>query len=207
MKKPLLSFCGLISLSATAQEFGIKAGLNVPSFENKQFYLNKETDVLGKNNIGFYIGANFEYKLSEKFSLDADLLYSSISNTGNEHFLGKSEFQSLQVPLSFNYYPVEKLKVGAGASFNYYLKAEYIMDYSLATGLPNPHDPNFNSNDFDLYDNSSYGLHIATSYNVWNNVFVDVRYNIGLGNIYNSENEQNGESKYNNLQIGLSYKF
>src|SRR5690554_49220 len=204
MKNTLFVLILLSTINGYSQDFKVKSGVNIPDFENKHIYEERAVDVLGSNTIGFYIGVNYEYSLNENFSLDADLLYSSLSNTGNSNFPGKSKFQSIQVPLTFNYCVFDKLKLGLGTSLNYHIKSEHVYKSEIDHTLPHN---DFLNQKFEFYDNTSYSLHIGTSYNIWNDFFIDVRYNFGLGNIYDSETESVANSKYNNLQLGLSYKF
>lgn len=196
----LTTFCGYSQIK-------VKAGLNVPSFKSEHTVNNSKNDIVDKNNIGFYFGAGYEFVINEKFSLDADLLYNTYSYDGKETFFAENKFSSLSLPLTVNYYVFEKLNVGIGGSINNYFTAESNYNSEIKNTLPGGSDIEFSNNKLKVYDKISYGIHAGVSYNIYNSFFIDARYNILLGNMFEKQYENDYNTSLNNLQLGLSYKF
>jgi len=206
MKKIILITSLLTAFSGYSQ-IKIKAGVNVPSFKSEHTINNSKNDIVDKNNIGFYFGVGYEYILNEKISLDADLLYNTYSYDGKESFLSENKFSSLSLPITVNYYVFDKLKVGVGGSVNNYLKAESIYNSEINNTLPGSSDIEFGNNKLKVYDKINYGIHAGISYNIYSSFFIDVRYNVLLGNMFEKQYENEYNTSLNNLQLGLSYKF
>ena len=204
MKKILLTIFCIISFTAFSQDIKVKAGVNVPSFNAEYKALEKNKDVTDKNNVGFYVGAGYEYKMNNKFSLGAELLYNRLQYESKLVNGYKETFNMLSLPISFNYYPIEKLSVGAGVNFNYLLKSE--IKNSRNYTLPDQEDWYQEKEETtERYNKINYGIHFSASYNIWKGLNIDARYYIGLGKI--NKEDDFFETKFNNLQLGLSYKF
>lgn len=210
MKKIILAVTVLFSLGVAAQDFGIKVGANLPSFSNQQKVDGKFIDAENKGILGFYVGITYEQFITDNISIDADVLYNTFSQDIKLGLERTEEFNTLSIPISLNYYPIEKLKIGAGASVNFNIdsKAEYKYRYDIV--LPNPDDnPSLKNNTHSQYNKTYYSIHFAASFNIWHELYIDARYNLGFGNMYKDEDNWSEYSKlkYNNLQLGLSYKF
>ena len=76
MKKLLLAtFLFALVLSANAQiKFGLKAGINLPNFISNDANGNKLDSKMG---FGFHVGGVLDYGLSESFSVQPGILFSS----------------------------------------------------------------------------------------------------------------------------------
>ena len=105
MKKILLSvFVALISLSVSAQHFGVKAGVNIAGF-----YGNDAEET--KNITGFNVGALYEVPISGGFYFQPELLSSMKGATVSESGVdAKFKPYYLDVPLKLMY----KFKFDAG---------------------------------------------------------------------------------------------
>ena len=128
MKKLLLTavFAVLTIASINAQEFGAKAGVNFAS-------LNGDEDFDGRTS--FFVGGVVEFEISESFSLQPELLYSSQgakSSFSEEGFDIEStiKLDYLNIPIMAKYYVTEGFSIEAGPQIGFLLsaKAEYEAD-------------------------------------------------------------------------------
>lgn len=126
MKKLVLFACILISTKAFSQEknffgkildrtsFGLKAGGNYSNFTNAGF----ETEGLP----GFNVGGMINFKLSDKFSIQEDFLYSAQgAKLKNPSFFGKAEdikLSYMSVPILLRYQGGSGLFLEAGPQVN-----------------------------------------------------------------------------------------
>ena len=203
MKKILLAIFCVTSFTAFSQDIKVKAGINVPDFKVEHKTPNEKIDLVDKNNVGFYLGVGYEYKLNEKFSLEAEIIYNKISYDWDMFPYDSERFNTLLVPITLNYYPIEKLNIGIGANANYLLKSEIELSYINAQNPEALLKGKEETTDF--YHKLNYGLHFSASYNIWKGLFVEARYYVGVGKM-NKKTDLEDRS-YNNLQLGLSYKF
>ncbi|WP_304038414.1 outer membrane beta-barrel protein [Mesonia mobilis] len=90
-------------LVQNAQEFGVKAGVNLAN-------LNTDGDIDGKTS--FYLGAVAEFGLSESFALQPELVYSM---QGADEL----DLSYINIPVLAKYYLVEGLAVEVGPQFGF----------------------------------------------------------------------------------------
>lgn len=103
--KKLLTLLFVLSLTTTFAQFGIKAGVDFATVKVKGFGSSSET--------GFFVGATYTAAVSDKFSIQPELLYVNIKDL---------DFLSLPVLAKFNV--AEKFNLLAGPSLTYFLDAE-----------------------------------------------------------------------------------
>jgi len=184
MKKLLLSSIIIlgISNSINAQDinYGLKTGLNISNF------IGGDAD---RNNIfSFHAGGFAEFELSEKFSLQPELLYSRQGSEAENVINIKVDY--LAIPVMAKYYLSENfsLEVGPQASFLINDKAEF-NDSSIP-------DAETDAPSFD------FGINLGFGYNFNSNLFAQARYNYGITTI-----TENPDIRNSVFQISLGYKF
>ena len=205
MRKIILTVAAVCAFGfANAQEakFGIKGGLNLATFSG-------DTDGLDlKSKAGVNIGGFVEVKLSDKVSLQPELLYSMQGtkidqfelNDGNQTFLVDANINMsyINVPIMLKYYAAEKFNLEVGPQVGFLLSAKTVAKANGNEAEEDTKD-NFKSVDF--------GLNFGTGYDFTKNISAGFRYNLGLANI--AKTEAGDDSKISNsvLSFSLAYKF
>lgn len=212
MKKIL--FLGAVALfgvvKAQNTKFGIKGGYSLST-------LKKESDLPTSENgkSTFYIGALVEHKVSNKFALQGEILYSplygrySMSGFFSEFFYNYEtdiKLETLQIPLMAKFYFSEHIALAGGVNLGFILSAdeEWTAKYLTVTD-----EMSISSGSDDMSDelgSVNFAPFIGAEYNLSNGLFFDARYNIGVSNLNNSGLEDE-LLKVGFFQAGLGYKF
>jgi opacity protein-like surface antigen len=187
MKKVILSLVAVMAFGfANAQniKFGAKAGLNISKFTG---------DANVDSKVGFQVGAFGEFKISEKFAIQPELLFSNLG--AKETVIGTKltyNFNYIVVPVMAKYYVANKFALEAGPQIGFLTSAKLKAD-----GQTRDIKELFNSTDF--------GLNIGAGYDVAEKINVGLRYTIGLSNIV----KDSGDSKFRNgnFALAVGYKF
>lgn len=203
MKKILLAIC-FISIAVNAQEqlkISPKAGVNFSTLSN----VSK-----GKMLPGYYIGASAEIKLTEKFSFQPELIYSSqgVKNVYSEtiasvtsHHHNHDKMEYINLPLLAKYYFMKGFSIEMGPQFGILLKA-INKDEITTNDVKIKRDKKFT----DEVNSFDFGIGAGLAYDILPNFFINARYNLGLTNVGKS-NEYYDGSKNRVTQFGLGYKF
>lgn len=184
MKKIILSVATIFAfgvVSAQEVKFGAKAGLNLSNLTGDAENVSMK--------VGFQVGGFAEIKLSEKFALQPELMFSSLgakNDTG-----GSDEALNLNyivVPIMAKYFATEKLSFEAGPSVGILMSAK------------------FDSEDVkDIYNSTDFGVNFGAGFDVTENINLGLRYTLGLGNIVkDSDDYKVGNS---NIAFTFGYKF
>lgn len=179
MKKIILSAFAVCAFAfSNAQDsklsFGMKAGVNFSSVSGVKGTDGKDA----KGRTGFYVGGLAEYKISDKFSIQPEVLYSMEG-------ADKNSLDYIRIPVMAKYEVVENLSILAGPSFAFRIAAENALVEKSTKS-------------------SDFGLGFGAAY-AFGNIFVDARYNLGLSDI---KDVPGGDAyKNNNIQLGIGYKF
>lgn len=168
------------SINAQEVDFGLKAGLNIANFSGG--------DADRNSLLGLHFGGFAEIGLSDKFSLQPELLYSFQGSEAEDVVKVKVDY--LTIPLMAKYYLSEKFSLEAGPQIGFLLndKAEF-----NDSDLP---DAETDASSFD------FGLNIGAAYSISSDVFAEVRYNYGITTV-----AENPDIKNSVFQISLGYKF
>ncbi|WP_044401908.1 porin family protein [Lacinutrix sp. Hel_I_90] len=184
MKKVLLVITAVFGLSnamnAQDVDFGVKTGLNISNFTGGEADRN--------NLIGFHIGTFAEIKLSDKFSLQPELLYSRQGSEANNFVKIKVDY--LALPLMAKYYLSDKFSLEAGPQMSFLVNDKAVFNDSA---IP---DAETDASSFD------FGLNIGLGYAVSSNLFIQTRYNYGITTV-----AENPDIKNSVFQVSLGYKF
>ncbi|WP_412559780.1 porin family protein [Winogradskyella sp. MIT101101] len=160
--------------------FGAKAGLNVSNFSGG--------DADRNSLIGFHVGAVSEISLSERFSLQPELLYSRQGSEAQD--VVKIKLDYLAIPIMAKYYLADDFSIEVGPQFSFLVndKGEYID-----SDLP---DEDTDAESFDI------GANVGLGYNISSDIFVQARYNFGISTV-----AENPDIKNSVFQLSLGYKF
>lgn len=188
MKKLLLlvMFVGLGFSNVNAQDddtksktskFGVKAGYS--SFGLK---VKVEGQSESESVSGFYLGVFGEFKISDKFDLQPELIYSSYSDDGESSGI-------LHVPIMVKYNIDERFAVLFGPQL------DYLLEKDDAEGL----------------NRLGVGLAAGLEFDITDEIFLDARYSFGLVDRLKDDLPGfeifDIKTYFNYLHVGLGYRF
>ena len=187
-KKVLLTVAAVMAfglMNAQEVKYGAKAGLNMSNFGGDA----EGTDM----KVGYQVGGFAEIKVSDKFAVQPELLFSNLGTKVD--FSGTTVTENLNyivVPVMAKYFAAEKFSIEAGPQIGFLMSAK-----AKADGESVDIKDEFNSTDF--------GLNVGFGYDFTENIGVGLRYTAGLSNIA----KDSGDFKVNNTNIALTvgYKF
>lgn len=176
MKKLLLvaviTVIGFTNGNAQEIKFGVKAGLNLA------FITGDNTEDFTPNT-DFHVGVMAEWKVSDKFSLQPELIYSGQGADTNIDSEGRVALNYLNIPLIGKYYVTERLSLEAGPQIGFLLSSK---------------GGSINYKDF--LKSTDFGANIGVGYKLDNGLNFGARYNLGLTNILDvdgfSDKNRNG---------------
>jgi opacity protein-like surface antigen len=181
MKKIILSAVAVLAFgftNAQGVKFGAKVALNVATFTG---------DVEDASSlVGFQVGGFAEFKVSEKFAVQPELMYSAqgASGEGSDSKLGY-----LNIPVMAKYYVAKSFSLEAGPQIGFLLSAKE------------------DGEDFkDYLSSTDFGFNFGAGYDFTENLSAGLRYNLGLSNIIDSE-DNDGSIKNSVFSVSLGYKF
>ncbi len=184
MKKLLLAVIAVFfigNVNAQDIKFGVKTGVNIAS-------INGGSDN-ADSRIGFHAGLVSELEISDTFSIQPELLYStqgaSIKN------ISAINLDYISLPILAKYYVTDAFSIEAGPQFSFLVNDVIDFDSSLALN-----DADTNAENFDL--SAAIGL----GYKISSKIFAQVRYTAGITTI-----EENPDLKNGVFQFSLGYQF
>lgn len=193
MKKlmTLVTVIGMIMVAQAQQDirFGVKGGLNIASIYGEDVD-NSES------RTSFHIGALSEIPLSEKFSFQPEILYSSQGIKENDEN-AELKLNYLNIPLMMKYYVVENLSLEAGPQFGILLSADAKVEGEGEEDVK------------ELFRDFDYGVNFGLGYKLEGGLNFGLRYNLGLSKILDFELFFGEENKaYNGVfQLSIGYLF
>lgn len=208
MKRIIFCLIAVITfgfVNAQDLKYGVKGGLNVSSFSGD----NDGMDL--KSRVGFNIGGFVEVKLSEKFAIQPEVLYSQqgtkfklsgILFSNDEPFKAETKFNLsyINVPVMFKYYAIEKLFIEAGPQIGFLISAK---SKTKVTGF----DQTEELDTKDMYNTIDFGLNFGAGYDFTQNISLGARYNLGLANIAKTEAGDDGKLHNGVFSLSVGYKF
>lgn len=200
MKKSVF-FIAVLLISTTyvtAQEyvmFGAKGGVNFSNFAGDGF---AEFEEDSNARTSFHLGLVAEIPLSERFSIQPEVLYSGqgfdmvqIEDSEDVEF----QMDYINVPIMAKLYIVEGLHIHAGPQLG------FLVESSIDSGNM---ENELNTDDFNTFDLS---LGMGAGYK-FQNFFVYGRYNAGLTDVYESPDATLApELKNSVIQAGIGFMF
>lgn len=174
------------------------------------------TTAKGEMNGGGVIGAEAEYQITERVSVAGGANYSmqgcnwkSVNTDGKKYRDPRMELGYINIPLVANVYLVDGLAVKAGVQFGFLVSAK--KKYSTIETRTEGSDrrevkTDYNINMMDYCRKFDFSIPVGVSYEFDNNLVIDMRYNIGLTNVFkDSDGIANGKNQV--LALTLGYKF
>jgi hypothetical protein len=189
MKRILFFIIVSSSLTISAQNskkdegitFGLKGGLNVSNFIGEVNNNTFRTSV--------HIGIFSEIMISDKFSLQPELLYSGQGFSGSATpGFSRSKYDYINLPVLAKIYIAKKISIEAGPQLGFLVSAKEKTD-----------NDNVSISNQKTVD---FSLNLGLAYDLKNGIFFQTRYNLGLSNINSGANAN--AVKYTNSVIQLS---
>ncbi len=176
-------------------KFGVKAGVNFAKLTG-----DAVEDADGRT--GFHIGGVVEIPVSEKFSVQPELLYSQQGLQQKESFEGidfesKLKLDYIHVPVMAKFYVADGFALEAGPQFGFNVGAK--QEFS-AGDESEEEDVKDSVAGFDL------SLGAGVSYKLDNGLFFQARYMFGLSNV-NKDEEEGFDDNLTNSVLSLSVGF
>ncbi len=204
MKKLILSAAVAVSSLTFAQQFGIKAGMNVSSISQDGGLSDT------KSKIGFNAGLFMNAPLAENFSIQPEVLYNDL---GSKVTYGQNNQNSystnlgyISVPVMFQYNATPAFYLEAGPQFSFLVNAST----KLKDGNNNTSTTNWTDTATDNLNTFDFGMGIGAGYYFTQNIGLTARYTAGFTKIGKEDNIIGApykDSKNNVFQVGLAYKF
>lgn len=189
-----------VAPSKTTQ-FGLKGGLNVANLAGDE----KATAVPGA-----HIGLFAEFSISEKFSIQPELLFSMegakdngvVTEAGIDYNLEeKIKLNYINIPLMAKYYVDKKFSVLAGPQIGFVVSAK--DKFTVSDGV------NSGSDEIDIKDeveSVDFGFNAGLAYDFNDKFFAEMRYNLGLSNVFDIDGEDL-EAFNRVFQVSLGFRF
>ena len=198
MKKLFLGAAIAMSSLTFAQQFGVKAGMNVSSISADGF-----DDSSAK--VGYYAGLFMNAPLAENFSIQPELIYNNLG-AKTEYTVGSTTTSTslnldyITVPVMFQYNATPMFYLEAGPEFGFLVNANGKNSTGNNTTTVDLDTDNFNK--FNMGIGLGAGLNITPKFGL------NARYIAGLNDVTNNDDwGSDANNKNNNFQVGLSYKF
>ncbi len=195
MKKLLVIAMVAVGFTANAQDinFGVKAGVNFASLNGGELDYNSRTS--------FHVGGVAEFKLSDKFSLQPELVYSAQGAKRSDNMEGTDvdytlKLDYLNIPVMAKFYVAEGLSLEAGPQMGIKLAAEAKAE---ANGMSETEDFK------DEVESIDFGLNFGAGYKLENGLNFGLRYNLGLSDI--AKNNAGDSIKNGVFQLSVGYFF
>ena len=200
MKKIILTVAAVCAFGfANAQEtkFGVKGGINLSN------YSGDSDDYEGK--VGFNVGGFAEIKISDKFAIQPELLFSTqgakFSESGPDFTVTyKENLSYLNIPVMAKYYVADKFSIEAGPQIGFLVAAKGKGEGNF-TGTNFSESEDIKS-DFNTVD---FGVNFGLGFDFTEKVSLGFRYNLGLSNVIKDSSDFKDANSVLSLSIG--YKF
>nr|WP_315032329.1 porin family protein [uncultured Chryseobacterium sp.] len=212
----LIAAVAVMGANVNAQEvrFGAKAGYSYSTLKAKGDGQSETSDPLHT----YYIGGLVEYKLSDKFALQGELLYSPLGGkmkietadpddpTTFLNVKAKQTYHTLLIPISAKYFITEGLSVSAGANVGLILSAKQKLSADLGLGPLVELEGDKEDDIKDQVNTLNLAPFVGAEYALENGLFFDARYNLGLSNL--AKHAEGGYKLTNSfIQVGVGFKF
>lgn len=207
MKKLFLSAAVVMGSLTFAQQFGIKAGMNVSSLSTDAQLSDQSS------KIGFNAGLFMNVPIAESFSIQPEVLYSNLgSKVTKEATINGTTYKAdyarhldyITVPVMFQYNATPSFYLEAGPEFGFMVSARDKFKTSqnnntTATSITDIDTKNFNTFNF--------GVGLGAGYYFTQNIGLTARYVAGVTDIAKDRPSGSDAVRNNVFQVGLAYKF
>lgn len=189
--------------NAQKVKYGVKAGLNIANA-----IISEDGAPSTSSVTSFHVGGFAEINISKKLFFQPELVYSMqgtnfslpVDVNGTVYSTNNTfKLSYINIPLMFKYYPQEKFYFEAGPQIGLLTSAK--LEVEVAGYGSNTQDAK------ELFKSSDFGLNFGLGYNFTKRVTSNVRYNLGLSNIADTESGDNSTIKNSVFSISLGYIF
>lgn len=208
MKKLLFITVFLFIFQANAQDESISKNIQIGAKAGINFATITGDDPAIKGRTSFHLGGMAEIPISEKFSAQPELLFSSQGAKYEDE--GSLNLNYLYVPLMGKYYVTDQLSLEVGPQIGYLLSAK--AKYDTIDNAPSPNTTGNKSGASESEDVKSdvksidAGLNFGVGYKLDPQINFSIRYNLGLLDGNNLDNEL-GKFKNSVIQVSFGYFF
>lgn len=205
MKRIILTAAAVFAFGlANAQEveFGIKGGLNLANFEGDLEGLEM------KSKAGFHVGGFVAVKLSDKFTFQPEVMYSTQGakadniqqDVNGTVYNADVDFNLayVNVPLMLKYYAADKFNIEFGPQVGFLTAAKV---KATVDGISAEQDAK------DQFESVDFGVNLGAGYDFTEKLSAGVRYNLGISNIAKTEPGDDSKVKNAVFSVSLGYKF
>lgn len=198
--KKLFLFAAIAAFGFTSVQaqdgvsFGAKGGVNFAKLTGDDV-----EDADGRTS--FHVGAIVEIPVSDRFSVQPEVLYSGQGLQSEEDGIeSKIKLNYINVPVLAKFYLTDGLSLEGGPQFGFLVNDEFEIE-----------DSNGNSIEVEDLDAASFdlGAALGLGYKFTNGLFLQGRYVLGLSNVDDSEEEGAFEDDLTNstLQFSVGLQF
>lgn len=193
---------------AFAQQFGVKAGMNVSSISDDAALSDQGS------KIGFNAGVFMNAPIAENFSIQPEIMY---NNLGSKVFLSEKDIAGttyrneyarhldyITVPVMFQYNATPSFYLEAGPEFGLMVSAKDKVKNTENGYTQNATKVDLNKDNFNTFN---FGLGLGAGYYFTPQIGLTARYVAGLSDIYKNRANGSDSVKNNVFQVGLAYKF
>lgn len=211
----LLVLTGIATGNAQQVEWGLKAGYNLSTVADAPEGIKSDF------RSGYHLGGLADVRISEKVSVQPELLYSTegaktIFQVGDEIFSIDSrediKLIYLNFPVMAKFHLVNSLNLEAGPQVSYLLDAK--SEYDFFTLYRGERYSESGTDDLIGEVNSlSFGFNVGLGYGFRKDLFLQVRYHLGISSIADEETSDDepgvdmNNIKNSGFQFSLGYKF
>ncbi len=210
MKKIILSVAAMLTfgfVNAQEVEFGVKAGVNIASLTG---------DIENADaKVGFHVGGFAEIKISDKFSVQPELLFSTQGAKAEEKYSEdgvsydyseKINLSYINIPIMAKLYVAEGFSLEAGPQIGFLTSAKNKYEGTATFGGMTQSE----SEEVDIKDTMKsvdFGLNFGLGYKFTEKLSASARYNLGLSDVNEEVDGLSYSVKNSVIQISLGYSF
>ena len=182
----------MLTVSISAQEFGVQAGMNMANISGEDF----ETDM----KIGINGGVTVAFSLTDLMNLETGALYSSKGAQDEDSGLKLSiSLSYIEIPLNISYSVSDQISLMAGPYFGLLMSAQNKISGEL---LGQPFDQEEDIKETTA--NMDFGINIGASFSINESISVGAGYQLGFADI---DSEGDVDVTHSNIHVGISYLF
>lgn len=227
MRKLLLSITFLLIANLSFSQslkykFGVQAGLNYSNFRGYEIPI-EITPVYSESPAFAYLGGlYFEYQIKGRLSLKVDLNYERKSQKGDNYIEVRQSFESfpqaynytskknydylvLPIMLKYNFKENTSFYVNGGPFIGFLLKSNMTNDLEDIEGFNNASSMSTSDLNKKIDLGLSFGLGKTIKFNEKNEIFIEIRENLGLINTNKYGVWGDGNVKTNSLNLIIGY--
>jgi hypothetical protein len=187
MRKIFFTLSLALVTTITIAQIGIKAGVN---FSNVMVV----GDGIGmQSKFSFHAGAFYQKKLSEKFSIQPELIYSRQGGQSRATYIDdRVDIDYINLPVMFNYYATPNFYIQAGPQLGILISANYIFGSDVS-------DVREDYGPVDLSAGLGVGYQLKA-------ILLELRFNAGITNMA-PDHEYDQYLRNQVIQFSMGYKF